>query len=243
MFQTNSLLSVQSYQPRNFLICIIYIYIYIYIYIFAFLGWSETESTCYVGHYLTYCTNSAWWWWWWWWWWVWSNRWNDWQEKPKYSEKTCLSVTLSTTNPTLSSLESYLGCRSRRLTARAMALPSERFNNAFQAPDTYSDRTLHEAALKVLCRLTFHCHWCLLLLYPLWSGKIHFSWDQTVRPRPSPLTVEAMHIFTAKCGCITLLRADNNTYEVIKLLSCSYSPSTSLQNALKMATDLIWYGI
>jgi hypothetical protein len=28
------------------------------------------------------------------------NRWNDWQGKPKYSEKTCPSAALSTTNPT-----------------------------------------------------------------------------------------------------------------------------------------------
>jgi hypothetical protein len=35
------------------------------------------------------------------WGWLWSNRWNeDWQGKPKYSEKTCPSATLSTTNPT-----------------------------------------------------------------------------------------------------------------------------------------------
>jgi hypothetical protein len=35
------------------------------------------------------------------WWWMWSNRWNtNWQGKPKYSEKTCPSATLSTTNPT-----------------------------------------------------------------------------------------------------------------------------------------------
>jgi hypothetical protein len=35
------------------------------------------------------------------WWWLWSNRWNDnWQGKSKYSEKTCPSATLSTTNPT-----------------------------------------------------------------------------------------------------------------------------------------------
>jgi hypothetical protein len=34
-------------------------------------------------------------------WWVWSSRWNDnWRGNPKYSEKTCLSVTLSATNPT-----------------------------------------------------------------------------------------------------------------------------------------------
>jgi hypothetical protein len=35
------------------------------------------------------------------WGWLWSNWWNeDWQGKPKYSEKTCPSATLSTTNPT-----------------------------------------------------------------------------------------------------------------------------------------------
>jgi hypothetical protein len=33
--------------------------------------------------------------------WLWSNWWNeDWQGKPKYSEKTCPSATLSNTNPT-----------------------------------------------------------------------------------------------------------------------------------------------
>jgi hypothetical protein len=35
------------------------------------------------------------------WWWLWRNWWNkDWQGKPKYSEKTCPSATLCTTNPT-----------------------------------------------------------------------------------------------------------------------------------------------
>jgi hypothetical protein len=35
------------------------------------------------------------------WWWLWRNRWNeDWQGKLMYSEKTCPSTTLSTTNPT-----------------------------------------------------------------------------------------------------------------------------------------------
>jgi hypothetical protein len=34
------------------------------------------------------------------WWWMWSSRWNEnWQGKPKYSEKTCFSAALSTTNP------------------------------------------------------------------------------------------------------------------------------------------------
>jgi hypothetical protein len=26
---------------------------------FSFLGWSETESTRYVGHYFTYCTSHG----------------------------------------------------------------------------------------------------------------------------------------------------------------------------------------
>jgi hypothetical protein len=35
------------------------------------------------------------------WGWLWSNWWTeDWQGKPKYSDKTCPSATLSTTNPT-----------------------------------------------------------------------------------------------------------------------------------------------
>jgi hypothetical protein len=33
-----------------------------------------------------------------------SNRWDNWQGKPKYSEKTCPSATLSTTNPILPDL-------------------------------------------------------------------------------------------------------------------------------------------
>jgi hypothetical protein len=43
---------------------------------------------------------------------VWSSRWNDnRQGKPKYSEKTCLSATLSTTNP----IWRYLGSNPDRL--------------------------------------------------------------------------------------------------------------------------------
>jgi hypothetical protein len=42
-------------------------------------------------------------------WWVWSSQWNDWQEKPKYSEKTCPSAALSTTNPTWPDLGSNPG--------------------------------------------------------------------------------------------------------------------------------------
>jgi hypothetical protein len=45
-----------------------------------------------------------------WWWWMWSNWWNEnWQGKPKYSEKTYPSATSSTTDPTWLDLGSNLG--------------------------------------------------------------------------------------------------------------------------------------
>jgi hypothetical protein len=47
------------------------------IYSFFFLGVGSDWV------HFAYCTNPGWWWWWWWWW-VWSNRWNNWQMKPKY---------------------------------------------------------------------------------------------------------------------------------------------------------------
>jgi hypothetical protein len=45
------------------------------------------------------------------WWWTWSNQWNGWKGKTKYSEKTCRSAALSTTNPTWPELGSNPGHR------------------------------------------------------------------------------------------------------------------------------------
>jgi hypothetical protein len=46
------------------------------------------------------------------WWWLWSSRWNEnWQGKPKYSEKTCASAVLSTTNSTWPDLDLNPGSR------------------------------------------------------------------------------------------------------------------------------------
>jgi hypothetical protein len=58
--------------------------------------WSGTKSTGYCGHFwpIVQAPDDTWGW-------LWSNWWNeDWQRKPKYSEKTGLSATLSTTDPT-----------------------------------------------------------------------------------------------------------------------------------------------
>jgi hypothetical protein len=82
---------------------------------------SETESACYCDHYwpVVPAPDDRWWW-------LWSNWWNgDWQGKPKYSEKTYPSATLSTTNPTWrdpgSNPAAAVG--SQRLTAWAMTRP------------------------------------------------------------------------------------------------------------------------
>jgi hypothetical protein len=54
----------------------------------------KTGSTRHVGHWMAYCTCPGCLWWWR----IWWNE--DWQGKPKYSEKIRPSATLSTTNPT-----------------------------------------------------------------------------------------------------------------------------------------------
>jgi hypothetical protein len=77
------------------------------VFFFSFSGWGETESTWYVGHCCSIvpATDHRWWW-------LWGSWWNeDWQGKPKYSEKTCPSATLSTTNPTWIDLGSNPGRR------------------------------------------------------------------------------------------------------------------------------------
>jgi hypothetical protein len=69
---------------------------------------------------LAYCTCPGWLWWWWR---IWWNE--DWQGKPKYSEKTCPSATLSATDPTYQSRARTRAAAvgSQRLTAWAMARP------------------------------------------------------------------------------------------------------------------------
>jgi hypothetical protein len=69
------------------------------------VGWSPAGSTRHGGHWLAYCTSPGWLWWWR----IWWNE--DWQGKPKYSEKTYPSATLSTTNPPWPDPGSNPGCR------------------------------------------------------------------------------------------------------------------------------------
>jgi hypothetical protein len=62
----------------------------------VFFLWGVTKSTRYCGHFwlIVPAPDDRWGW-------LWSNWWNeDWQGKPRYSEKTCPSATSSTTIPT-----------------------------------------------------------------------------------------------------------------------------------------------
>jgi hypothetical protein len=64
------------------------------LFFFNFTGWGETD-------YCTSATIDGW---------VWSIWWNEnWQRKPKYSEETCPSTTLTTTNLTWLDLVSNTG--------------------------------------------------------------------------------------------------------------------------------------
>jgi hypothetical protein len=68
---------------------------------FGFLGWDETGTSA-TNCPIVSAPDDRWW--------VWSSRWNEnWQGKPKYSEETCPSANLSTTNPTWPDLGSNLG--------------------------------------------------------------------------------------------------------------------------------------
>jgi hypothetical protein len=67
------------------------------------------------------------------WGWLCSNWWNeDWQGKPKYSEKTCPSATLSTTNPTWPDLGSNPGRRGGKLATNRLIY------GASMGPSVYS---------------------------------------------------------------------------------------------------------
>jgi hypothetical protein len=70
--------------------------VFMFLFFIFYYLWCLTEFTRYCGHYwpIVPAPDDTWWW-------LRSNWWNEyWQGKPKYSEKTCPSATLSTTNPT-----------------------------------------------------------------------------------------------------------------------------------------------
>jgi hypothetical protein len=67
-------------------------------------GGIQTGSTQHVSHSLAYCTCPGWLW-------GWRIWWNEWQGKPKYSDKTCPGATFSTTNPTWPDPGLNPGCR------------------------------------------------------------------------------------------------------------------------------------
>jgi hypothetical protein len=76
------------------------------------------------------------------WWWMWSSRWNEnWQGKPKYSEKNWHSATFSTTNPTWTQLGSNPGRRSGKQASNRTAklnLNNFLYNMCWSFPELWS---------------------------------------------------------------------------------------------------------
>jgi hypothetical protein len=57
------------------------------------------------------------------WWWLWSSRWDDWQGKPKHSNRACPSATLSTTYPWARTRAAVVG-RTRHLLLSVTNFPA-----------------------------------------------------------------------------------------------------------------------
>jgi hypothetical protein len=145
----------------------------------------------------------------------------DWQGKPKYSEKTCLSATLSTTDPTFPydltrARSRAAGVGSRRLTAWAMARPSGGrdpyildLGTIWRWVVSFTPRSLYPRGNSPLYPLIFSTRTYLLILIfqknpngvdrclPSSSSRrpcsqILWYWPQ-IRPLPLPSTFFTIH--------------------------------------------------
>jgi hypothetical protein len=95
----------------------------------------QAGSTLHVGHWMAYCTCPGWLW-------LWRNWWNeDWQGKPKYSEKTCPSATLSTTNPTCPDPGSNPGRRGRKQATNRLSYGAAYIRTIFKTGHPYGSIT------------------------------------------------------------------------------------------------------
>jgi hypothetical protein len=108
-------------------------------------GGVQAGSTGHVGHWMACCTYPGWLWWW-------RILWNeDWQGKPKYSEKTCPSATLSTANPTWPHPGLNPGRRGGMPATNRLSYGAANREVAFQAhdPDRIHSRA-HDTELFIL---------------------------------------------------------------------------------------------
>jgi hypothetical protein len=109
------------------------------------------------------------------WWWVWSIRWNEnWQGKPKYSEKTCASATLSTTNPIWPDLGSNPGRRVKKPATNRLSYGTANKNVSTVSP-CYT--VVRYWSLFVIRPITFLCQsvashgWYNLHCIPFYERK------------------------------------------------------------------------
>jgi hypothetical protein len=82
---------------------------------------------------------------WLWWWRIWWNE--DWQGKPKYSEKICPSATLSTTNPTWPDPGANPGCRGGKPATNRLSYGATKAYSYYVF--NISDNTFYQAVKRV----------------------------------------------------------------------------------------------
>jgi hypothetical protein len=134
------------------------------------VGWVETETTWHAGLYWAHCTSphDRWWW-------VWSSRWNEnWQGKPKHSEKLCPSVTSSTTNFTWPDLASNpVLCGGNPATNRLSLSPKRRY-----------PYTEYSTGTSTLYHVAWHLAGWNFAVRAIWLTGVTFRVDGKVqRPR------------------------------------------------------------
>jgi hypothetical protein len=109
---------------------------------------------------MAYCISPGWLW-------SWRNWWNDWQEKPKYSEKTCPSAALSTTNPTCCQ-DANPGRRGGKPATNRLSYGTAIFASYFRAKYPTHCRLLDTSTLAILGELhkwtspcSYYPHLCI----------------------------------------------------------------------------------
>jgi hypothetical protein len=143
------------------------------------------------------------------WWWLWSNWWTeDWQGKPKDSEKTYPSATLSTTNPTWSDPGSNPGRRVRKPAAKRLTC-----GTAFSPSNTYESLAHNLRLLNY--GLVAESQFNPPVTSPTYIFLLRLNCaDKTVCTWP----VTVCEVRYVPCGCRTFYRMSENYGTSIKFL-------------------------
>jgi hypothetical protein len=118
------------------------------------------------------------------WGWLWSNWWKeDWQGKPKYSEKTCLSATLSTTNPTWTDPGSNPGRRGGNPATNRLSYGAAPYQSKIHLSPTWT-------ISKRFCSVQFSIHsFTSILATWLLHCSLSWQWNAACRRHGVPASL------------------------------------------------------